>query len=108
MAGYLPHSDKLWYANAVKLLILYRPNAEHATTVESFIRDLLRQHENVAQHLEVLSLNTREGVAMASLYDIVSSPAIVALASDGAVLKLWQGMPLPLMNEVAGYVYAVD
>lgn len=88
----------------MKLLVLYRPNSEHATEVEAFVRDFSHGYE-AGKRVELLSLDTREGAATASLYDIVSYPAILALANDGAVLNLWQGKPLPLMNELAGYTY---
>ena len=90
----------------VKLLILYRPNSEHASTVESFIRDFQQQHNLDEKKLEILSLNTRDGAATASLYDVMSYPAILALANDGSLLNIWQGDQLPLMEEVAGYIYS--
>lgn len=87
----------------VKLVILYRPNSEHATEVESFVREFQRLHD-VGRKLEMLSVSSREGAATASIYDVLDYPAILALADDGSVLNLWQGQPLPLMNEVAGYI----
>lgn len=89
----------------MKLLILYRPNSEYAREVESFVRDFQRQFE-AGKKVELVSVDTREGAANASLYDIFSFPAILALADDGAVLNSWVGMPLPLMNDVAGYAYS--
>lgn len=86
----------------VKLLILYRPNSEHERDVETFVRDFQREH--VGKKLELLSVNTRDGAATASIYDIFAFPAILALADDGSVIQSWSGMPLPLMNDVAGYV----
>lgn len=93
------------YATNMKLLILYRPNSEHATAVESFVRDFQRQHD-VADKMELVSVDTRDGAATAALYDIVRFPAILALADDGRMLNMWQGEPLPLMDEVAGYLYS--
>jgi hypothetical protein len=86
----------------VKLLVLYRPESEHSTDVETFARDFQQLYE-VGRKLELVSLNTRDGAATASLYDIMSYPAILALANDGSVLNAWQGLPMPLMDEVAGY-----
>ncbi len=86
------------------MLILYRPNSEHESTVESFVRDFQRRYES-GQRVELVNLNTRDGAAMASLYDVMSYPAILAIANDGKLLNLWQGMPMPLMDEVAGYAY---
>ena len=88
----------------MKVLILYRPNSEHSSLVESFARDLQRQHD-LGTRLEMMSLNTREGAALATLYDVVAYPAILALANDGSVLNMWSGDQLPLMDEVVGYTY---
>jgi hypothetical protein len=89
----------------MKVLILYRPNSEHATVVESFVRDFQHQHD-MGNKVELVSVNTRDGSATAALYDVWSFPTILALADDGHVLNMWQGEPLPLMDEVAGYVYS--
>lgn len=97
----------LCYARMVKLVILYRPDSEHSTDVESFVRDFQHRYD-LARKIELLSLNTRDGAATASLYDVMSYPAVMVLKDDGSVLNLWQGMPLPLMDEVAGYAYNVS
>jgi len=88
----------------VKLLILYRPESEHSTETESFVRDFQRGYE-VGQRVELVSLSTRDGAATASLYDITAYPAILALADNGSVINIWQGRPLPLMQEVASYAF---
>lgn len=88
----------------MKILILYRPNSEHRRRIEEFIRDYQARHES--GHLEVLSLDTREGSALATLYDVVQYPAILVLQGDGFAQKIWQGEELPLMDEVAAYARA--
>lgn len=95
------------YRDAVKLLILYRPGSEHERDVESFVRDFQRRYE-VGRKLELVNLNTRDGAATASLYDVVAYPAILVLGDDGALVNLWQGMPLPLMDDVAGYAHSAS
>ena len=85
----------------MKLLILYRPNSEHGRTIEEFVRDYQRWHES--DHLELLSIDTRDGSAMATLYDVMQYPAILILRNDGNVQKVWQGETLPLMDEIASY-----
>lgn len=92
----------LCYVESVKLLILYRPNSEHETQVEAFVRDFQHRYE-VGSKIEMISLNTRDGATTASLYDIVAYPAIMVLGDDGSLVSAWQGMPLPLMDDVAGY-----
>lgn len=89
----------------MKVLVLYRPDSEHGRNIETFIRDFKYQHEDHAELLDVQNVDTREGVAMASLYDIVQYPAVLIIGDDGQMVKDWQGADLPLMDEVAGYVY---
>jgi len=85
--------------------VLYRPNSDHASAVESFVRDFQRLHDYGSNKVELVSVNTRDGAATASLYDILAYPSILALADDGSVLNVWPGPQLPLMDEVAGYMY---
>lgn len=87
----------------MRLLILYRPNSEQERTVDTFVRDFQRQHE-VGKKIELISVDTREGVEIAKTYDILQFPAILALADDGSALNIWIG-DMPLMNEVAGYAH---
>lgn len=85
----------------MKVLILYRPSSEHSRRTEEFVRDYQARHRS--HRVEALSLDTREGAALASLYDVVQYPAIMVTQNDGSVLKLWQGDALPLMDEVASF-----
>lgn len=85
--------------------MLYRPNSDHARDVETFFRDFQRLHDFGTNKVELVSVNTRDGAATASLYDILAYPAVLAIANDGAVLNVWPGPQLPLMDEVVGYMY---
>ena len=88
----------------MKVIILYRPTSEHAETVEAFARDFVRQQAD--RRIELLSVDTRDGASLATLYDIVNYPAILALSDDGQLLQNWQGSTMPLMNEVAYYAHS--
>jgi hypothetical protein len=85
----------------MKVLVLYRPNSEHGRLTEEFIHDFQHRHQD--ERLEVLNIDTRDGSATASLYDVMQYPAILVLQDDGYVQKLWEGDTLPLMDEVASY-----
>ena len=85
----------------MKVVVLYRPNSEHARKVEEFVRDYERAHRD--GKLELVSLNTRDGASTASLYDIMQYPAVLALANDGQIVREWEGEMLPLQSEVAYY-----
>lgn len=83
----------------MKITILYRPSSEQARTVEEFARDFDHQHNAKA---ELISIDTREGAAIASLYDIMAFPCIMVLRDDGQMVRDWSGGTMPLMNEVMG------
>lgn len=87
----------------MKVVILYHPASEHSRTVEQYVHDFERQR---GETIELISLETKEGAVMASLYDIIRYPALLALSDDGQLRKSWEGEQLPLMNEVAGYYTA--
>ena len=86
------------------MLILYRPNSEEARGVETFIRDFQARHD--ASRLEVVDVNSRDGYATATLYDVMSYPAVLVLRDDGSILKSWEGEMLPLMDEISYYTYS--
>lgn len=88
----------------MKVLILYRPNSEEARSVETFIRDFQARHD--ASRLEVVDVNTRDGNATATLYDVMSYPAILVLRDDGSILKSWEGEMLPLIDEISYYTFS--
>lgn len=87
----------------MKALILYHPNSEHARTTEEYVHNF-GQVSTVSIELE--SLETKDGAATATLYDIVSYPALLILDEQSRLQKVWQGDQLPLMDEVAGYLVA--
>lgn len=86
----------------MKVLVLYRPNSQHGRMVEEFIRDY--QRAGHSGRIEALNIDTRDGSAMASLYDVVQYPSIMVTREDGSIVQSWQGEILPLQNEVASYV----
>jgi len=85
----------------MKVFILYHPNSEWARIVEEYAHDF--EHFK-GKKIELVNLDTREGAAMATLYDITTYPAVLATKEDSQLLKEWQGEVLPLMNEVAAYL----
>lgn len=89
----------------MKVVILYRPDSEHARAVDTFSHDFQNRYQE--SRLEIINVDSREGIAMASLYDIMRFPAILAMSGDGGLQKYWEGDALPLIDEVASYVQAV-
>lgn len=88
----------------MKVYILYRPKSEHARQIEEFLQEF--KHRHGERPLEIIDIDTRDGTATASLYDVVDYPAILALTDDGQLLKSWVGREVPpLMQEVAYYTH---
>ena len=88
----------------MKVLVLYRPNSEHGRLVEEFIHDFQQRYQDA--RLEVLNIDTRDGSATASLYDVMRYPAILVVQGDGYLQKSWEGDHLPLMDELVSYAHA--
>jgi hypothetical protein len=88
----------------MKVLILYRPDSEFSRVVEEFVHDFQSRHNG--QQLEVLNIDSREGSAAASLYDVMQHPAILVIRGDGYLQKSWAGERMPLIDEVVGYTRA--
>ncbi|HEY4964736.1 MAG TPA: hypothetical protein VIH90_08680 [Candidatus Saccharimonadales bacterium] len=85
----------------MKVVVLYRPSSDHGRIVDEFIENFRSRVSD--QRIEVLNIDTREGNGTATLYDIVQYPAVLVLRSDGAIQKSWQGLELPLIDEVQSY-----
>lgn len=84
----------------MKLVILYHPRSDHGRVVEECASIFAKQRNKT---IELLSLDTKEGAYSAKLYDVVRYPAVLATREDGQLLQLWQGLPLPTMNDLSAY-----
>ena len=90
------------------MLVLYRPNSEFSRGIEEFVRELQHRHDIDERRLQILDYDSREGAATASLYDVMTQPAIVVVGDDGSYVKHWQGNELPLLDEVASYAVTLQ
>jgi diacylglycerol kinase family enzyme len=87
----------------MRVLVIYRPNSDHARQVEEYIADFERFHPG--ETLEVHNIDSVEGAHMAQLYGVMNYPTVLALSSDGTMQQIWSGLDkLPLMNDLAYYV----
>jgi len=84
----------------MKVYILYRAQSENNRLVEEFVHDF--KHDQATRQLELIDVDTPNGIAMASLYEIMQYPAVLALSNDGQLVKSWQGA-FPLKDELAFY-----
>jgi hypothetical protein len=88
----------------MKIVVLYRPNSEYGRVTEEFIHDYRARYPDAK--LDILDIDSRDGIAAASLYDVMQFPTIMALRDDGSLLKSWEGEAFPLMDEIASYAYS--
>lgn len=87
----------------MKAIALYNPNSDHARSVIEFTQNVERRSGKV---IELISLETIQGSNMAELYDIVDYPAVLVIADNGSLHKLWEGSELPLIDELVSYLIA--
>jgi hypothetical protein len=85
----------------MKAIILYQPNSENARTVEEFVQGFKTR---TPYDIELINIDTPRGSSLGELYDIVQYPTVLAVREDGQLVKSWAGVPLPLINDVAGHL----
>ncbi|MEX2014768.1 MAG: hypothetical protein WD885_02430 [Candidatus Saccharimonadales bacterium] len=88
----------------MKVVVLYRPDSEYSRAVDEFAREFTQRYPD--KKIELISVDTRDGSATASLYDILRYPAVLALSDDGRVIQEWHEQRLPLISEVSYYAGA--
>ncbi|MBP9853095.1 hypothetical protein KBC77_03865 [Candidatus Saccharibacteria bacterium] len=88
----------------MKLMVVYRPDSEHARSVESYLGDLERRRTVDEGQIERVDIDTREGAQTAAAYGIVSYPTMIVTDDNGGFLKMWGG-ELPLQNELMSYLF---
>lgn len=84
----------------MRTLILYHPASDHIGLVQDYVHNYARFK---GRAIEQVSLETKEGDALAKLYDVTSYPAVLVIRSDGQLVHLWQNGLLPLMDELSAY-----
>ncbi|MBI2589143.1 hypothetical protein HYW35_02995 [Candidatus Saccharibacteria bacterium] len=84
----------------MRVLILYHERSEHGGIVTDYVAEFQRYK---GKAIELVSLESAEGADMAELYSVTIYPAILAMSENGSLQHLWQGTPLPLMDELSYY-----
>ncbi len=66
--------------------ILYNKNSPGEGEMQHLSRELEKLH---VEH-DLIDADSKEGVVLAELYDLLARPAIVLVAADGGMVKSWQ------------------
>jgi hypothetical protein len=96
------------YTKNMRVMVVYRPNSEHGRMVSDFLRDLARLNPSTTNKVEEVNVDTREGSAVASLYDVMSYPKVMVVADDGRLIQDWESGTLPLLNDISFYINQSD
>ena len=70
----------------MKAVILYRPNTELETSVNEYVREFKRQ---TSRSIELVDVDSVQGIEVAKLYDIMQFPAILVFRNDGQFIQSW-------------------
>ena len=85
----------------MRVVILYHVHSEHGGVVADFAREF----ENYKRKkVELVDLETVKGADLQSLYGVDQYPAVLVMSDNGSLIRLWQGLPLPLMDELSYYI----
>ena len=83
----------------MRIVVVWNEQTDYAREVREWLNEFRR---NVSDEMiESLDPETRAGSDFAKTYDVVEYPSILALESDGRVLQMWRGTPLPQIDQVA-------
>ena len=89
----------------MKVIVLYHKQSDHIGLVEEFNRDYKRFK---GKELELVELETLRGAQLGQLYGVTQYPAFLAISDNGVLQRMWQGIPLPLMDELDYYTSGQD
>ena len=81
--------------------ILYRPDSEHERPVMEFQRELAK-NQVITQ---LVNVDSRDGTALAKLYDIVRYPGVLLIEQDGRLRQAWSG-ELPTLSDISYQAHA--
>ena len=82
----------------MRVVCVLRDNQDYTRTVTDWLEDFRRQTGK-----EIETMNPDENADFCQTYDIVEYPTMLALDDNGAVLAMWRGREMPLINEVLYY-----
>lgn len=86
----------------MKVLILYKPVSELATSVEAYAREFERE---TSHKLELMDIESKEGIALAEVHDILRNPVLLAIRDDHSLIELWpERDSWPTISELSVYV----
>jgi 6-phosphogluconolactonase (cycloisomerase 2 family) len=84
----------------MRLILLYRPKSEFAHSCEQYVKEF---EHRTAKQIEIVDIDSQEGISLSKLYDVMDHPTFLATADDGRLMQTWPGKRAPLINELSAY-----
>ena len=81
------------------LHLLYTPN----TPADRDLEELQRRLAGLQITPELVNADSRSGIALAELYDVMQRPAVIATDDNGQLMQKWEG-DLPRLEDIMPYL----
>ena len=85
----------------MKAIALYIPESDHGAMTENYVNEFKRNYPDL--DISLLDAESREGVSLSGLYDILQYPAIIVVDQDMMLHHVWLGRMFPSMGEIKTY-----
>lgn len=85
----------------MRIIVIYKPFSDTAREVDEWLSEFERR-ANI--EVEKLDPEMPDGEMFCTARDIVEYPTIVVADTDGKTYESWSGTPLPVIDEVMGYI----
>lgn len=85
----------------MRIIVIYKPFSDAAREVDEWLSEFERR-ANI--EVEKLDPEMPDGEMFCTARDIVEYPTIVVADTDGKTYESWSGTPLPVIDEVMGYI----
>ena len=86
----------------MKVVILYKPVSEFATSVEAYAHEFERE---TSHKLELLDIESKEGIALATVHDILRDPVVLAIRDQQSLIALWpERDSWPSVSELIAFI----
>ncbi len=87
----------------MRIVVIYRDSSDHSREVTEWIDQFERRSGTEVEKLDPDSL---DGETFCSARDIMHYPTITVVDGEGKTYESWSGSPLPIIDEVMGYLTA--
>jgi hypothetical protein len=74
------------------------------TPADRDIQHFTAELERLQVQTKMIEADSREGIELGELYDVMQRPSVVLVRDDGSTVERWQG-DLPLVSEVSSLAH---